>query len=75
MMRIFIKNKNNGKLFADTIDADHGKSCYNPAGVYLLKVRNTRTRCEIYLTLLTYIVSFEHILHLALPFLLLTLDV
>ena len=59
MMRIFIIKKNNGKLFADIIDTDHGKSCYNPAGVYLLKVnnRNTRTRREICLTLLTYIVN------------------
>ena len=60
-----------------------------PAGIYLLKVnnRNTRTRCEICskLTLKTpqgrdgrrsgvFIVNFEHISHLALVFLLLTLN-
>ena len=59
-----------------------------PAGIYLLKVniRNTRTRCEICskLTIKTperrqwcrsgvFIVSFEHISHLVLVFLLLTL--
>ena len=60
-----------------------------PAGIYLLKVnnRNTRTMCEICskltiktperrlasLTLLTF-VNFEHISHLALVFLLLTLN-
>ena len=43
---------------------------HNPAGIYLLKVnnRNTRARCEI------FIVNFEHISHLALVFLLLTLN-
>ena len=60
-----------------------------PAGIYLLKVnnRNTRTRCEICskLTINTperrhwrrsgvFIVNFEHISHLALVFLLLTLN-
>ena len=61
----------------------------NPAGIYLLKVnnRNTRTRCEICskITIKTperrhwrrsgvFIVSFEHISHLVLLFLLLTLN-
>ena len=61
----------------------------NSAGIYLLKVnnRNTRTRCEICskLTLKTpepchwrrsgvFIVNFEHISHLVLVFLLLTLN-
>ena len=61
----------------------------NPAGIYLLKVnnRNTRTRCEICskLTINTperrhwrrsgvFIVNFEHISHLVLVFLLLTLN-
>ena len=61
----------------------------NPAGIYLLKVnnRNTRTRCEICskLTIKTperrqwrrsgvFTVNFEHISHLALVFLLLTLN-
>ena len=57
----------------------------NPAGIYLLKVnnRNTRTRCEICskLTIKTperrsgvFIVNFEHISHLVLVFLLLTLN-
>ena len=60
----------------------------NPAGIYLLKVnnRNTRTRCEICskLTIKTqerhrrhscvFIVNFEHISHLLLEFLLLTLN-
>ena len=59
-----------------------------PAGDYLLKVnnRNTRTRCEICPKLTKiperrhwgrsgiFIVNFEHILHLVLVFLLLTLD-
>ena len=59
----------------------------NPAGNYMFKVnnRNTRTRCEIFskLTIKTrrqwrrsgvFIVNFEHILRLALVFLLLTLS-
>ena len=61
----------------------------NPAGIYLLKVnnRNTRARCEICskLTIKTperrywrrsgvFIVNFEHISHLVLMFLLLTLN-
>ena len=60
-----------------------------PAGIYLLKVnnRNTRTRCEICskLTIKTperrqwrrsgvFIVNFEHISHLVLVFLMLTLN-
>ena len=60
-----------------------------PAGIYLLKVtnRNTRTRCEICskLTMKTperrqwrrsgvFIANFEHISHLVLVFLLLTLN-
>ena len=60
----------------------------NPAGIYLLKInnRNARTRCELYskLTIKTpeqrqwrrssvFIVNFEHISHVALVFLLLTL--
>ena len=60
-----------------------------PAGIYLLKVnnRNTGTRCEIYSKLTIkiperhhwhrsgiFIVNFEHISHLALVFLLLTLS-
>ena len=60
-----------------------------PAGNYMLKVnnRNTRTRCEICskLTIKTperphwrrsgvFVVNFEHISHLALLFLLLTLS-
>ena len=61
----------------------------NPFGIYLFKVnnRNTRTRCEICskLTIKTserhhwrrsgvFIVNFEHILHLVVVFLLLTLN-
>ena len=61
----------------------------NPAGIYLLKVnnRNIRTRCEICskVTIKTpeqrhwrrsgvFIVNFEHISHLVLVFLLLTLS-
>ena len=60
-----------------------------PAGIYLLKVnnRNTRTRCEICSKLTIkiaerrhwrrsgiFIVDFEHISHLVLVFLLLTLS-
>ena len=61
-----------------------------PAGIYLLKVntRNTRKRCEICSKLTTkiperrhwrrsgiFIVNFEHISHLVLVFLLLTLNI
>ena len=58
----------------------------NPAYIYLFKVnnRNTRKKCEIYLKLTTkaperrksdvFIVNFEHISHLFLVFLLLTLN-
>ena len=61
-----------------------------PVGIYLLKVnnRNTRTRCKICseLTIKTperrhwrrsgvFIVNFEHISHLVLVFLLLTLSI
>ena len=68
----------------------HSRHCYRyPAGIYLFKVnnRNTRTRCEICskLTINTperrhwrrsgvFIVNFEHISHLVLVFLLLTLN-
>ena len=55
-----------------------------PAGIYLLKVnnRNTRTMCKVRLKLTTdairlttvFIVNFEHISHLVLVFLLLTLN-
>ena len=54
-----------------------------PAGIYLLKVnnRNTRTRCEIYSKLTRKTperrlasLNFEHISHLVLVFLLLTLN-
>ena len=52
-----------------------------PAGIYLLKFnnRNTKTRCEICskLTIKTqgaFIVNFEHLSHLNLVFLLLTLE-
>ena len=45
-----------------------------PAGIYLFKVnsRNTRTRCEICSGV--FIVNFEHISHLVLVLLLLTLN-
>ena len=54
----------------------------DPAGIYLHKVnnRNTRTRCEICLKLTIkipggiFIVNFEHISHVVLMFLLLTLS-
>ena len=67
----------------------HNQMIFIPAGMYLLKVnnRNTRTRCEICskLTINTperrhwrrfgvFIVNFEHISHLVLVFLLLTLN-
>ena len=60
-----------------------------PAGIYLLKInnKNSRTRCEICLKLTiktpkrrqcrhsgVFMVNFEHISHLALVFLLLTLN-
>ena len=65
-----------------------GLSSYNPVGNYMFKVnnRNTRARCEICskLTIKTperrywcsgvFIVNFEHILHVVLVFLLLTLS-
>ena len=62
---------------------------YCSAGIYLLKInsRNTRTKCEIYSNVTTktpvqrywccsgvFIVKFEHISHLVLVFLLLTLN-
>ena len=49
----------------------------SPAGIYLIEVnnRNTRTRCEIRRRRSgVFIVNFEHILHLVLVFLLLTLN-
>ena len=56
-----------------------------PAGIYLLKVNggNTKTRCETcskltiktLLTLCKFIVYFEHISHVALEFLSLTLNI
>ena len=53
----------------------------NPAGIYLLKVNNenTGTRCEICSKLTgcrsgVFFVNFEHISHLVLVFLLLTLN-
>ena len=56
--------------------------CMYQAGIYLLKVnnRNTRTWCKICskLTIKTpdgfFVVDFEHISHLVLEFLLLTLN-
>ena len=55
-----------------------------PTGIYLFKVNNinTRTKCEISSKLTTntrrrsgvFVVNFEHILHLVLVFLLLTLN-
>ena len=47
-----------------------------PDDIYLLKVnnRNTRTRCEICSKLTIFIVKSEHISHLVLVFLLLTLN-
>ena len=60
-----------------------------PSGIYLLKVnkRNTKARCEICSNLtikiperrywrrsVAFIVNFEHVSHLVLAFLLLTLD-
>ena len=54
---------------------------YFPPGIYLLKVnnKNTRKRCEICSKLtvkitIIFIVNFEHILHIFLMFLLLTLN-
>ena len=76
-----------GFVFKDFV-AIHSKLIY-PAGIYLLKVnsRNTRARCDVCskLTIKTperrhwlrssvFIVNFEHISHLALVFLLLTLN-
>ena len=51
-----------------------------PAGNYMFKVnkRNTRIRCEIFsksaMNTLYYIINFEHISHLVLMLLLLTLS-
>ena len=61
------------------------ESTIYPADIYLLKInyRNTKTRCEIWseLTINTtgrrqvfFIVNFEHISHIVLVFLLLTLN-
>ena len=66
-----------------THDNDNDEcECMYPMDIYMLKVnnRNTRTRCEICskLTIKTpdgvFIVDFEHISHIALVFLLLTLN-
>ena len=50
-----------------------------PAGIYLLKVnnRNIRTRCSICskITIKNNVVNFEHISHLLLVFVLLTLNI
>ena len=69
-------------------DIKHLHTTFNPAGSYMFKDnnRNTRTRCEMCskLTIKTperrqwhrsgvFIVNFEHISHLVLVFLLLTL--
>ena len=55
-----------------------GAAILIPNGIYLFKVnnRNTRTRCEICQCRRSgvFIVSFEHISHLVLVFLLLTLN-
>ena len=71
-----------------TTASDRSKEYY-PAGIYVPKVniRNTRTKCEICLKLTiktserrhwrrsdVFIVIFEHISHLVLVFLLLTLN-
>ena len=47
-----------------------------PVDIYQLKVnnRNTRTKCEMCSKLAIFIVNSEHILHLVLVFLLLTLN-
>ena len=84
---LFCPNKINNIYYMqhnDSFDFDS-----NTAGIYLFKVnnRNTRTRCEICskLTINTperrhwrrsgvFIVNFEHISHLVLVFLLLTLS-
>ena len=64
------------------------KKTFSPVGIYLLKVnnRNTRTRCDICSKLTikfivnfivnfeNFIVNFEHISHLVLVLLLLTLN-
>ena len=66
--------------FMKLLEKYNSVSIHHPAGIYLLKVnnRNTRTRCEICskLTIKTgvFIVNFEHISHLVLVFLLLTLN-
>ena len=67
------------KRFASILNASN-----NPAHIYLFKVnnRNTRKTCEIWLKLTikqqndigVFIVNFEHISHLFLLFLLLTLN-
>ena len=73
------------KLFKVSLAYFHFKvsgQCFQfTAGIYLLKVnnKNTRTRCEIrskltiLILLVNFIVNFEHISHLVLVFLLLTL--
>ena len=76
-------------ILKHTKDGENMSLRNNPAGIYLLQVnnRNTRTRCEICskLTINTperrhwrrsgvFIVNFEHISHLVLVFLLLTLN-
>ena len=77
-------------LKVETIHFSNVMKIYFSAVIYLLKVkkRNTRTRCEICSTLTikaqerrqgrgsgVFIVNLEHISHLALMFLLLTLNI
>ena len=74
----------NDQIITKTIVDAQFKSGIIPAGNYLLKVNNrsTRARCEICSKLtiktperrLVFIVNFEYISHLALVFLLLTLN-
>ena len=70
MLSAFLKLK--------TKDGEIVKRSHILAGIYLLKVnnRNTRARCEMCseLTINVFIVNFEHILHLVLVFLMLTLN-
>ena len=65
-------------MYLEEMSQRYNSALY-PAGIYLFKVnnRNTRTRCEICSKLIcsgVFIVNFEHISHLVLVFLLLTLS-
>ena len=84
-LRIYFSNQQDLYLQGDSYQLSHVTTSLFPTSIYLFKVdkRNTKANCEICskLTVKTlasfwcFIVNFEHISHLFLVFLLLTLSV